>query len=296
MTDEIRQLLADGQTSAQWDYPTERRDIDGTTADFSQNDFIGKFAMYMRTLSPWMGIATIVRADNGRPAVIPTMTTDAATVTPGEGTAITDSSPVLGNVTLTPRRYKAFTTVTNEQLQDQETDLAGMLAFSFARSISLSFGAAATTLVLAGATPGTAVGTPFFDLDDLVTQFYSLAGPYRSNAAWVMSNSAIAKTAKLKTSDGAYLWSPDPAVGQPDTLLGRYVYEDPALATVGSASASVICLDGPKTLLIKASPLQFKISTEYEFQKDITAFKATIALGLVVQDPAGIRKLVSGNT
>ena len=53
------------------------------TSDFSTN-----VAVYMRTETPWLALATIINADNGRPQILPNLTVDPTVYTPGEGTAI----------------------------------------------------------------------------------------------------------------------------------------------------------------------------------------------------------------
>jgi len=77
--------------------------------------------------------------------------------------------------------------------------------------------------------------------DVLITALYDLKAQYRSNATWFMNTATMAAVRKLKDTDGAYLWSPGIAAGQPATLLGYPVatFEDmPDLAT-GSLSIAV---------------------------------------------------------
>jgi HK97 family phage major capsid protein len=77
--------------------------------------------------------------------------------------------------------------------------------------------------------------------DVLITALYSLKQQYRNNATWFMNRSVGAAVRKLKDSDGAYIWQPGIAAGQPATLLGypTATFEDmPDLAT-GSLSIAV---------------------------------------------------------
>ena len=77
--------------------------------------------------------------------------------------------------------------------------------------------------------------------DVLLTALYDLKAQYRSNATWFMNTATMAAVRKLKDSNGAYIWSPGIAAGQPATLLGYPVatFEDmPDLAT-GSLSIAV---------------------------------------------------------
>ena len=66
--------------------------------------------------------------------------------TPGEGTAINESSPTLGTATITPVSYKALTYVTWEAIEDVEYPLMQRIAQSHARAIALDFGSDAIHL------------------------------------------------------------------------------------------------------------------------------------------------------
>lgn len=64
--------------------------------------------------------------------------------------------------------------------------------------------------------------------DVLINALYGLKAQYRANATWFMNRATMTATRKLKDSDGAYLWSPGIAAGQPASLLGYPVasFED----------------------------------------------------------------------
>ena len=269
--DAIRSMWTNGVTSQEFDLVPafETRAI----ADFSDgtalytNDFSSIFAAALSTESPWFQTATVVRANNGRPLVVPGLTADVTTYTPGEGTAITESSPTLAGTTITPVSYKALTYVSQEAFEDTEYDLMGAIAQSHARSIALAAGSDFTTTVLAGITNGgTATGlgggatATFFGYEDLLDLAYGRAAPYRQAGTFVMANGAIKKSRKFTDINGQYLWGPALAQGQPGTLDGRPVLEDPYLSAVGSASTSVVFGDLRRGLVIKASPLRVAIA------------------------------------
>lgn len=78
--------------------------------------------------------------------------------------------------------------------------------------------------------------------DVLITALYKLKGPHRANATWFMNRGTMAATRKEKDSDGAYIWQPGIAAGQPATLLGYPVappFEDMADIATGSLSIAV---------------------------------------------------------
>lgn len=77
--------------------------------------------------------------------------------------------------------------------------------------------------------------------DVLIDALYGLKAQYRANATWFMNRATTTLVRKLKDSDGAYLWSPGIAAGQPATLLGYPVasFEDMADPATGSLSIAV---------------------------------------------------------
>lgn len=78
--------------------------------------------------------------------------------------------------------------------------------------------------------------------DVLLSALYGLKSPYRANANWFMSRATVAAVRKLKDSDGAYLWSPGIAAGQPSTLVGHpvAVFDDMPASTVTGALAIAV--------------------------------------------------------
>lgn len=296
---EIRDMLLNHEQSRDFDVvgSLQKFALGTGSSTLSVSDFSDRVAMYMRTLSPWLALSTIVRADQGRPLIVPTITTDSTMYKPGEGTAITESTPTTGSVTATPVSYKSLSYWSAEADEDAEFDIEDALARSAARSIALASGSDFTAAVLAGVNnAGTAIGTPFFSLDDLITTEYTRAAPYREAGSWVGSNSALVKIRKFKDSQNQYLWQPNQIVGQPPTLMGSPIFEDPYLATVGSASKSAVFGDMRAALVIKMTPLRVELSRDFRFDTDQVALKTVLRAGLAVQDPAAAGFLVSGNS
>lgn len=77
--------------------------------------------------------------------------------------------------------------------------------------------------------------------DVLIDALYGLKAQYRANATWFMNRATTKLARKLKDSDGAYLWSPGIAAGQPATLLGYPIaaFEDMPDPATGSLSIAV---------------------------------------------------------
>lgn len=67
----------------------------------------------------------------------------------------------------------------------------------------------------------TASGVTF---DGLMNAKYSLKEQYLRESVWVMHRDLAKMLAKLKDTEGQYIWQPSVALGQPDTLLGHRVH------------------------------------------------------------------------
>jgi HK97 family phage major capsid protein len=77
--------------------------------------------------------------------------------------------------------------------------------------------------------------------DVLINALYGLKAQYRANATWFMNRSTTTLVRKLKDSDGAYLWSPGIAAGQPASVLGYPTasFEDMPSPATGTLSIAV---------------------------------------------------------
>jgi HK97 family phage major capsid protein len=77
--------------------------------------------------------------------------------------------------------------------------------------------------------------------DVLINALYGLKAQYRANATWFMNRATTTLARKLKDSDGAYLWSPGIAAGQPASLLGYPTasFEDMPSPATGTLSIAV---------------------------------------------------------
>jgi len=75
--------------------------------------------------------------------------------------------------------------------------------------------------------------------DALVDLVHMLKPAYRQGAAFVLNSATLAQIRKFKTADGAFLWQPGLAAGQPDTLLGYPVVEAEDMPDIAADSLSV---------------------------------------------------------
>ncbi len=153
-------------------------------------------------------------------------------------------------------------------LQDDSfSDISGFLTQEFGRAIGIAEGAAfangtgtnqpkGVTAYTWAATPdasrafgqleylASGVSAGGITLDKAIDLYYKLAPEYRApgRCSWVMAPGALNVLRKDKNTSGPYYWEPSGQAGQPSTLLGCPVFEDPNL-TVAASSLSIFVGD-----------------------------------------------------
>lgn len=277
-------------------------------ADFSDagalymNDFATRVAIYQRTTSPLLTVASVISADNGRPLVLPVLSADPSSYTPGEGTAITENSGTLGQATATPVSYKSLSYISSEAEEDEMVGLMQLISRAQGRELGIKAGTAMTaTLVTAATNGGTASGlgggstATFLGYEDALDLKYGRPTGIRQVGAWLMANGAIKKARKWTDKNGQYLWQPAIAVGQPDLFDGQPVYEDPGLADPASATKSILYGD-LSAWVVKQRGLRVAVSTEYRFNTDQIAIRTVYRAGGALPDATSIAYIVSKNT
>lgn len=86
--------------------------------------------------------------------------------------------------------------------------------------------------------------------DALIGLLYSLPAQYRNNGSWLMNDTTLGIARTLKDGQGNYLWQPSFQQGQPSTLLGRPVIEDPTMPNIASGAFPIIYGDFNKAYRI----------------------------------------------
>lgn len=79
----------------------------------------------------------------------------------------------------------------------------------------------------------------FASEDVLVDLVHTLRPAYRQGASFVMNSATLAQIRKFKTADGAFLWQPSLANGQPATLLGYPVVEAEDMPDIAADSLAI---------------------------------------------------------
>ena len=146
---------------------------------------------------------------------------------------------------------------TEELLLDSAIDVRTWFTNACAQQVAFAEGAAFVagngtnkpTGFLAGPTPvvtadatrasGTLQYIPTGDaaavtLDSLTETYFSLKAQHRQSASWVMSSATATLVARMKDGEGRSFWHASLSADMPDTLLGRPVYYDENMPSVGA--------------------------------------------------------------
>jgi HK97 family phage major capsid protein len=86
--------------------------------------------------------------------------------------------------------------------------------------------------------------------DALISLLYALPAQYRNNGSWLMNGTSLGVVRTLKDGQGNYIWQPGIVAGQPSTLLGRPVIEDPTMPNIAGGAFPIIYGDFGKAYRI----------------------------------------------
>jgi HK97 family phage major capsid protein len=281
----------------------------GSAVETSFADFV---TVFERTLTPMLrpDVVTVLNRADGSPLVLPRVTADpnhGGTVT-AEATGVNELDPTISSVQLNPYKYAITNLWSAELSADNTIGLEELLAFTTARELGIDIGAHLTTgndtgqpngFITAGANGGTAAGTgatfgTYFGGTDLIDLYYSRAAPYRESpgAAWQANATSLAQIRKSRDTTGQLLWQPSYILGQPESLLGKPIYENPAMAN-GSAAKAVAFGDFKRYIVARVNPIRVESSIHYKFNTDQLALRTIERVDGDLPDAIAIAYLVN---
>jgi HK97 family phage major capsid protein len=157
-----------------------------------------------------------------------------------EGTIVTDNTPTVANVVVTPGKAAAWVFGSYEVLEDTDfgQQLPGLLADAKDRLEEAAFATGSGTgqpqgVVNGATTVITTATTLVVALADVYATQAALPPRFRNapGTAWVANVSQINRFRQLDTAGGASFWT-NLGKGQPETLLGAPIYESTTMASV----------------------------------------------------------------
>jgi HK97 family phage major capsid protein len=250
--------------------------------------FVARVYDLAREVGPMLDLGERFETAGGEDLKIPVLTNYATAVLETAGATIDESEPTFSSITLGAYKYAFLVPVARELIEDSGVDIAEVLARAAGNSIGVAVNAALTTgsgssqptgIVTAAGTgvSGTIAGG-LFTADQLIDLVYSVDGAVRRlpGTGFLMAPSAIRNARKLKTTDGYYLFEPGLNGATADRLLGYPVFENPGMAAVGSASASVGYGYLPSYKIRLAGGLRVDRSDDFKFANDLAVFRFMI--------------------
>lgn len=234
-------------------------------------------------IGPMLTVSEVFNTASGENLVIPTVTATSTAGSVAAGSAISESNPTFSSITLGAEKYGALVSVASELVSDAGFDITGYIAQELGTSLGLQANSVLTSKLSAAAgsvvTGSTAVNGAF-SYENLIDLVYGIADGARvlPGLGFQMSKTGIATARKLKDGSGAYIWSDSAVAGQPGTLLGYSVYENPAVAAVATGAKSVLFGHLGSFKVRVAGGIRVDQSADYAFNTDVVTYRGLIRL------------------
>jgi HK97 family phage major capsid protein len=262
--------------------------------------FFDQVWMKAREVGPMLRVGNILNTASGEDIVFPTLTAYSSAALVAAGGTIAASDPTFSSVTIGAYKYSFLVPVADELLVDSGVNLEAELAKAGGNSIGYAVNTALTTgtgssqpngvvTAASSAVTGTAAaGAPTGD--DIINLYYSLDGAVRaaSNFAFMANATTISSIRKLKDTTGQYLFQPSLAAGTPDTLMGRPLVENPAMAS-GTSAKSILAGDWDAYRVRVAGGLQVAQSSDFQFNLGVVNYRFQIRVDGDLLDTSAIK-------
>jgi HK97 family phage major capsid protein len=228
-------------------------------------------------VGPMLTVSEVFNTTSGENLVIPTVTATSTSGSVAAAGTISESNPTFSSITLGAEKYGALVQVAQELVTDAGFDITSYIAQQLGTSLGLKVNDVLTTKLSAAAgsvVRGTATNfaASYEDLIDLV---YGIADGARvlPGLGFQMSKTGIAAARKLKDDSGSYIWTDSAVPGQPATLLGYPVFENPNVAAVGTAAKSVLFGHLPSFKVRVAGGMRVDQSADFAFNTDTVTYR-----------------------
>ena len=278
---DILRAIASGEMRG-YDFAREARTLVPSANTVGQS-FYDQVFQIAQLVGPMLTVSEVFNTTSGENLVIPTVTAVSTSGSVAAAGTISESNPTFSSITLGAEKYGALVQVAQELVTDAGFNISSYIAQQLGTSLGLQANSVLTTK-LAGAagsvvTGGTGVSgaASYENLIDLV---YGIADGARvlPGLGFMMSKTGIAAARKLKDGAGNYIWTNSAVPGQPATLLGYPVYENPNVAAVGTAAKSVLFGHLPSFKVRVAGGIQIAQSSDFAFNTDTVTYRGLIRL------------------
>jgi HK97 family phage major capsid protein len=254
--------------------------------------FLDRVYLQARLVGPMLETSEVINRTSGEDLRIPVLTAYSASTAVSAGSAIPESEPTFSSILLQPTKQAFIIPVASELLTDAGFDIEGTLAEQAGNAIGFGVNAAMTTKLVAAAGSGVVGGTTAITADQLIDLTYSIDGAARRlpGVGYMVSTSTLAAIRKLKDGDGTYLYQVN--VGAPDTFAGFPIFENPAIANIGTSNKSVLFGHLP-SFKIATTGLNVAVSADAYFANDTVGYRFTYRVDGGLTHAAHVKYLVN---
>jgi HK97 family phage major capsid protein len=294
---EIFRAMAQGEVRSHV-FNHEKRALIPATATVPVG-FLDRVYGLARLVGPMLDTSDVITRTSGESLRIPTYTAYSTATQYAAGSAIAESNPTFDSVLLTPKKIGFTVQIANELLTDAGFDIESVIAeqagnaigFKINQLATVGTGSTETLGLVASAGSGVTAGTTSFTADDLISLQFSLDGAARRlpGVGYMANTSTVGAMRKLKDDSGAYLYTVN--VGAPDVFGGFNVYENPAMANVGTGAKSVVFGHLPSYKIVTTG-LEVATSADAYFANDVTAYRFTYRMDGALTHASHVKYLV----
>jgi HK97 family phage major capsid protein len=278
---DILRSIASGEMRG-YDFAREVRALTPSANTVGQSFYDQVFEI-AQLVGPMLTVSEIFNTTSGENLVIPTVTATSTSGSVAAAGTISESNPTFSSITLGAEKYGALVQVAQELVSDAGFNITSYIAQQLGTSLGLQANSVLTTKLSAAAgsvvTGGTGVSgaASYENLIDLV---YGIADGARvlPGLGFQMSKTGIAAARKLKDGAGNYIWTNSAVPGQPATLLGYPVFENPNVAAVATGAKSVLFGHLPSFKVRVAGGIRVDQSTDFAFNTDTVTYRGLIRL------------------
>jgi HK97 family phage major capsid protein len=243
-------------------------------------DFFARVFEIAQLVGPMLTTSEVFNTTSGEKLVIPTVTATSTSGSVAAAGTIAISNPVFSSISLEAEKYAALVSVSSELVSDAGFNITEYIAQQLGTSLGLKANQVLTDKLTATAgsvVTGTATAATYENLVDLV---YGIADGARTlgNLGFYMSKTGIAAARKMKDGSGAFIFTDSAVPGQPATLLGYPIFENPNVEAVGSATKSVLFGHLPSFKVRVAGGVRVDQSEQFAFANDLVTYRGIIRL------------------
>jgi HK97 family phage major capsid protein len=282
---EIFRSLSRGEIRGHEFLPSESRAL-VSSADTVPVSFLDRVFDLAKLVGPYLETSEVFVRDSGNDFRIPVMSGYSTATEVTEGSAISESNPTYTSLLLDPKKQAFIVQLSNELVQDAGFDIEEQVA----RQAGVAIGTRANTVIHAAVTAvagsGVTAGTTnAFTTDSLIELAYTVDGFARMlpGTGYMMNTKTLGFVRRLKDGEGRYIY--DPVVGQPSTILGMPVYENPAVADIAT-TAKAVFFGHWGSVKVATTGLQVAVSNDAYFANDVTGYRFVYRLGAGVANGA----------